>query len=72
MRAMLSYESIAPNDLGFEGVVLQMYFLAEQGTEIEATHPLAGALANLHNLNADEIIEFSAFQLDRPRPEGID
>ena len=67
---MLAYESVAPNDLGFEGVVLQVYFLADQGTELEATHPFVNLVRTLRALDLKERLEFSAFQLERPR-DGI-
>lgn len=72
LRAMASYESIAPDDLGFEGVVLQVYFLAEHESEIDSSHPLSGPVAKLRAMSTEERIDFSAFQLDRPRPTGID
>jgi|CXWL01.1.fsa_nt_gi transcriptional regulator with XRE-family HTH domain len=72
MRAMFSYESIAPNDLGFEGVVMQVYFLAEQDSELDPSHPLSTSVAHLRKMGAEERLEYSAYQLDRPRPDSID
>ena len=72
MRAMFSYESVAPGDLGFEGVVLQVYFLAEHHSDIESSHPFSNLVAKLRPMGTDERVEFSAFQLDRPRPQGIE
>ena len=72
MQAMLSYESVAPNDLGFEGVVLQIFSLAEHDFKLDSLHPLAGAVARVRAMNPAERVEYSAFQLDRARPAGID
>lgn len=72
MRAMFSYESVAPDDLGFEGVVLQVYFLAEHDSDLESSHPFSDLVAKLRPMSPDERLEFSAFQLDRPRPPGIE
>lgn len=70
--AMSSYESIAPDDLGFEGVVLQIYFLSKHKTDIDSDHPFAPSVAKLRTMDEDERLAFSAFQLDRPRPDGVD
>jgi hypothetical protein len=74
MRSMLAYESLAPNDLGFEGVVLQVYLLADLADQspLEASHPFAGIVGKLRGMSPDERVKFAAFQLDRPRPPGID
>ena len=72
MRAMFSYESVAPDDLGFEGLVLQVFFLAEHNSELDSSHPLFNAVAKLRPMSSDERVEFSAFQLDRPRPAAIE
>ncbi len=72
MNAMFSYESIAPDDLGFESVVLQMHFLAQRETDLASDHPFAPSVAKLRTMEEDERLAFGAFQLDRPRPEGID
>ena len=72
MNAMFSYESIAPNDLGFEGVVIQLYFLAENDSKLDLSHPMYTAIAKLRKMGAEERFEYSAFQLNRPRPDSID
>lgn len=71
IRAMFSYESVAPDDLGFEGVVLQVHFLAEHHSDSELSHPFSDLVAKLLPMSPDERVEFSAFQLDRLRPPGI-
>jgi hypothetical protein len=72
MHSMFSYESVAADDLGFEGVVLQIYFLADRESDLEAPHPFAHLVEKVRALSPDERVSFSAFQLDRPRPPGID
>ena len=72
MRAVLSYESVAPDDLGFVGVVLQIYSLAELDEELDSLHPLSRPVARLRAMSATERVAFSAFQLDRPPPDGMD
>ena len=71
MRGMLSYDSIAPDDLGFEGLVLKVYFRATRTGKSEPDDPLAALVSKLRTMTDDEKFEYSAYQLNRPRPAGL-
>jgi len=72
MNAMLSYESVAPNSLGFEGVILQMYILASFDEEDSRDHPFAKQIAGLRTKSVEQRLAFCSHLLDRPRPADLD
>lgn len=73
MRATSSYESLAPDDLGFEGVVFQIYVLSSiERSKQSATFPFAKQVEEMSPMPPEERIAFCSFQLRRPRPAHID
>ena len=72
MKGMLSYESVAPDDLGVEGLVLQVHFLASHNGSCDPDDPRSQLVEALRSMSPDEQFAFSAFQLDRERPTGAD
>lgn len=72
LRATDSYESLAPDDLGFEGAILQIWFLASHGRgEAYVGHPFREQIEHMERIPEGERREFCAFQLRRPRPDGL-
>lgn len=72
VAAANSYETVAPDDLGFEGVILTIYLLASLDTEIDDTHPFSEPVRKLRAMPPDERIPFCNYQLRRPRPTDVD
>ena len=72
VAAANSYESVAPDDLGFEGLVLTLYFLASLDSEIDDTYPFSEQVCKLREMSRDERMAFCDYQLRRPRPASIE
>lgn len=72
VAAANSYESVAPDDLGFEGLVLTLYFLSSLDTEIDDTYPFLEHVRKLREMPSDERIAFCDYLLRRPRPSHIE
>ena len=73
LRATSSYESLAPDDLGFEGVVFQIYVLSTfERSKQNAAFPFAKQVEEMSQMPPEERIAFSSYQLRRPRPAHID
>ncbi len=71
LNAMISYESIAPDDLGLEGATLQLLFLASRETSIAPDHPGHDIIEKLRGMNRDEQLDYCSFQLHRTRPDDM-
>jgi hypothetical protein len=72
VAASQSYESLAPDDLGFEGFILTIYLLASLDEEIDANNPFAKPVRELRAMPPDERITFCSYQLSRPRPADVE
>lgn len=66
------YESIAPDDLGYEGLIFEIYLLASLDIEVDVMYPLHDQVRELRAMSPAERINFCDHQIRRPRPEGID
>lgn len=66
------YESVAPDDLGYEGFILTLYFLASLDTQIDDSHPFSEHVLKLREMSNDERITFCDYQLRHPRPAGVE
>lgn len=71
MNAMFGYESLAPDDLGLEGVTLVILFLASRESLVAPSHPWHHIVQKLRGMSSDERLDFCSFQLNRPRETDL-